>query len=1301
MSLFEINLHNQATYYHSFATDDIAMQSIGMANYNISGITKYLANINDPDIKEFFANDLDTSQRELIGNGAALNTLAILRIEDKDTGEYVYKEGLDVLATIDGDQTFPNIETLLNKHQAFQLGSIIPTDDEKEVINNIQTSYSGCINFTATFSVLDCPRTPRIRLYLKSRQNNKTSRTVAHNGDMLFTSVPMTAAGTPFSWGATSELPVGEYAPPKEGGLANPTNAIAAPLRMNYNAGIGQYESGTQQSYAILLTELEAAPRPTLPDGDIDKIDIAEFYTPGSRYYQGAFKTGFAMMISVENGNPHMFGPNELGSCGEELGRKKEKIQVINRSTRTFKQGDLVLVSMIGSEWCVVGFDVPLPTSLTTPTTIKGWGFQKYISENNNLFRVFVTNSSGNFLIRVSPSTYERLNKFLYYQKAVIDSRTTNKAIIKTYFTVIDTVSYEEQVKFQRIFGSQECYRQTTIFDQLGPSMGGVAPATVIGRTNIRYSPDGIANDVFFGVPIGRMFPAFWGPVFPEGYTAISSSPILTKIKAGAVSATAIGYNIDSDAKPFVKQTADIIKAFKDSESKLVDSRNLMFGDPTDRNYKQLPAEAALLGDPMFGSKFKAYGIQRANHLDSAIGTYTGWRSFLNQQDFPDGIINSTNENRRYRWIFLETTPTAPTNFVTTPAPTAVDDVAIPVYAFKPINPNEIQFTPLSLELALSETFIPNNARNRERLLKGHIDELHGQYTPKQNLLGAAFAEREDIILPAANAGATQDEYGVTAALEFGPFIPTLRDYEISAPHFESAAPMGGPGLIRDTESSNGGSAERSNVVGVIASNMTFTATASIQFIAQQYFGLPPKVVVTGSSDLEVGGVLGLVWSKGGDNSKVNSTPQWGDGTRSDSYDSYGTTALHVRIFDAWPIEDTVYDGRYFAVFHFNPTIPIDPEIRKRKVLKIMTASKLVGTLYEPSTMGGQIYPHLHAATMTVDTGAQAPDPAWVAKIPILASGQPSYNLDGTQRFTYPALPKIERRVDIIETTVDFREPSYRTGTSFESERLSIGDVVDIHGIIPDSKKLASYSEWRVNGDRRGLMLGGSTVDDDGGIIYPMRTLGIRRNIQIYKLFLTSTITTLEGGSGYAVGDEIEIKGGTKQAIVKVVTVEDVAAIPASSPNTTPAYSGRPERKGSVATIEVVTVDGETQLGEGYNTTDMGVVVGRTLTGVGIGAKIDIKELEVYEVIRKDIGPRERCPITRLTSPSTASGRGTVSGNEGKTPVEGSETTNISLREGTHNYDAFFFFHNDILHTLSYESTYTPGFQQYVTLTIK
>ena len=1281
--MFEININNQATYYHSFTTDDKALQAIGMASYNANGIHKYL-NKDNPDVKEFFGDDIDKADKALTGEGDSAKNMAMLRINDKETGQYFYIEGLQVLQTVNGTQAFASIPILLERHQEVQTGTITTplTKDEEEVINNILTSQSGCINFTAQFTTLGCLRTARIRLYLKTRKNNKTSRTVAQHGDMLFTSVPMTAAGTPFSWGATSDLPVGEYAPPREGGLNNPINAVAAPLRMNYNASIGQYESGTQQSYAVLLQDLDAPTRPKL-SGDVNTVDIAEFYDPSSPYYQGAFKTGFAMMVSVESGNPHMFGPNELGGCGEGSSSKKEKIEVINRSNRSYKQGDLVVVSMIGSEWCVVGGDGSSPSSvLPTSTTMKGWAFQKFISERAGLFHLGYTNSTGSFSVAVSPSTYERLNKYFYYLKA-LEGKTTNVAIIKTFFPVSDTISDEEKVKFQRIFTSlsNRTCRQTTIFDQLGPSMGGVAPATFIGRTNIRYSPDNIPLDLNYGAPIGAMFPAFWGPVFPEGYTSTSTSPILAKIKAGTVSATAIGFNEATDAfLPFVKQTVDITNAFKDSESKVGDSSNRMFADKADRNYKQLPAEVALLGDPMSGSKFRAYGIQRADFLNSKIGTYTGWRYFLHEH--PGGTLNSTNENRRYRWIFLETTPTG------------VDDVAIPVYGFKPINPNEIQFTPLSLEFALSETYIGDqNNFGREAILKTQINYLHGTYTERQNLLGTTFAAREEVTIPSPNNNT--NEYGVTAAINFGPFIPTLKDYEAETIHRNSTAPMGGPGLIRDTEGS-----ERSNVAGVIASNTTFTATTSIQFVVLQYFGLTPKSTVSGFSDLSVSTIGGMMWSSGGSNASIRSIPQWGDGSRSDSYDSYGTTALHVRIFDSWPIEDTVYDGRYFAVFHFNPSVPIYKVIRKAKVLKIMTASKLVGTFDEASIEDRSVEPD-KVATMTVDTGLKAPDPAWVAKIPILVDGKSTYNLDGTLKFNYPTLPKIERHVDIIETTVDFKEPSYRTGTSTTSERLPVGGVVDIHGIIAADQKLANYSEWRVNGSRRGLMLGGSTVNDDGGIIYPARTFGIRRNIKIAELSLTSTKMTYEGGSGYAVGDQIEIKGGTKQAIVKVLTVEDVAAIPASLPNAIPAYAGRPERKGSVATIAVLTVDGEAQVGEGYMTIDMGFVEGKTLTGTGSGAKIDVKELEVYEAIRKDIGPRERCPITRLTSPSTATRKGAVSGTEGKFPVEGSETTNIALREGTHEYDAFFFFHNDIGHTLSYETAYSPGIQQYVTLTIK
>ena len=81
----------------------------------------------------------------------------------------------------------------------------------------------------------------------------------------------------------------------------------------------------------------------------------------------------------------------------------------------------------------------------------------------------------------------------------------------------------------------------------------------------------------------------------------------------------------------------------------------------------------------------------------------------------------------------------------------------------------------------------------------------------------------------------------------------------------------------------------------------------------------------------------------------------------------------------------------------------------------------------------------------------------------------------------------------------------------------------------------------------------------------------------------------------------------------------------------------------------------------------------------------------VYSIVKRDDGPQERCPITRLSSSS----------NRGEGVVDTTQTTILNIDTNTSGeYDAFYHFHNDITHTLMFSYAQVPGFYQYVIMNI-
>ena len=60
-------------------------------------------------------------------------------------------------------------------------------------------------------------------------------------------------------------------------------------------------------------------------------------------------------------------------------------------------------------------------------------------------------------------------------------------------------------------------------------------------------------------------------------------------------------------------------------------------------------------------------------------------------------------------------------------------------------------------------------------------------------------------------------------------------------------------------------------------------------------------------------------WRSGGGTYNAS----FGTKTGSLGYNSLNLSTLRARVFHAWPRDLTIYDPRFFAVFHFNPGVGI------------------------------------------------------------------------------------------------------------------------------------------------------------------------------------------------------------------------------------------------------------------------------------------------------------------------------------------------------------------------------------------
>jgi hypothetical protein len=1153
---FNGNLSSRKTEYHSFISDDLALEAIGMCSYTMSSMSGYL-NPNNPDVVSYFDDKLNENKSALlaISEENLSEKYSIMRF-DKDTKQYTFISGADIFKKSDGSEveSVNSIDKLLTRHNAIQLGAEA-TEDEKEIIKNIQISQSGCITFRPRLSILSCQRTPLVRLYIKNRTNNNTSRTLANNGPPLIAAVPTRETGPAYSYHDSANLPVGVYSNPQQGGVSNPANAIAAELKLTYNSALGKFESGTQQILARLLSDIDAAELTSIKDviSQIDTANPQQFIDKESNLYMGQFKTGIALPLTSENGNPYHFGPNMVG-CAEN--NKKEKILVVNRSPRPFKAGDVVMCSQIGKEWIVQGFDTPSIQEPKNPGIKVGrWSFSKWIANSDYFFRDVKYRDNENFTL-YSPNLYEDKFRYRYYlslfpnlnedskgitlpQNINDNTGMRNIALMNMYSNInntfdeisvplalaIDAGSKDFENKYNFSFDG---YNLETVFNQVTQEMGGTNDRVIFSRTNPYALNVGIE---MFSM---SQLAGFWGPIFPDGYNS-------------------------QQCANFKNSHGEIITQAESKHAKA--NEKILFDTESNDSYLyHLPAEIATNGPFL------------SNKLTSPRETFTVFISGLKLDFKQSNLCESTqyylSSGNMSRYEIKK------------------DGQNKSIYALEPISTNKITFIPLSLEM-MAYNYDPNLYRDPGTSVnQEYIDKY--KYI-RDNFLGS-FINNDNIDIQLLE-DVLDRKYKAIG-------VDTQKDGE---------GPVGGPDLLPDTESGN----EKSNMVGIIGSKNTFSGNGSISFTTSQYFGLPP---VLQSTLGQVGNVTilgGFITLGPGTGGKQYGYPRWGSST--DNYNSFGTTGLYVRIFEAWPDEQTIYDSRYFAVLHFNP-----------------------GSLLEG------------VETKGIDSGISIEN--WVQENGVGV-------LNGL---------KYERSVDQIKYDVDFRVPTYGhpNDNSVDNQPIPLGSLIDRNG-GPDGKRLRPQSEWRVNTIRRGQLL------TRGGFRHHRNVIG-----------LNDQFTVIDGGSKYEKDQEIVL---TKEAKIKIISIvengkiENISLISKGAGFMPSDFANKYDPNNTPTN----------------NTDDVyGYIANVKANTGGTSAKIIFPKGVVYEKLYIDQGPLEltQNPV-RLTLPS----------NRGADVSEGLLKTTVSLELSAKNkFDAFYFFQNDILHTISTNSL-IPGLGaagQYVTLEI-
>jgi hypothetical protein len=1155
MATFKGLLNHSGADYHSFFVKDEAFEDIGLSYFTQNSLKEYIES-NKKELEAYFGNP-DQAIDSLTGASSFAEEPSII-LFDLNNNSYSLSSNDFLLGK--------TLTEVIDGNDQIQSGQL---EDEtiSDIVASVQNSLSGCITFRPTVSIFGSERTPIVHLFLKNKEDNKNERVITVKGAPVITDIPRLPTGRKYGWQETQDVMssgIGIIAKPAQDDNSNPLNDITGPLRVSYNRALGCWESGSQQILAKLLTDIDAAKLVNSVNYDgIDSISNDEIFNVESTNYMGQFKTGIALPMTVHGGNPHTFGPNTIKET-----EKKERIRVVNRAPRSFKKGDTVMCSLIDSEWIIQGFDIA-ETKLNTSIKVGKWSFNKFLVNSDSFFRdKRFDNDNNRYITLYTPDKYETISRTRYYRHMYPFGNVPQ--LSDPYKTFLTTESMNDLGKIAQLnlyTPSEKPDKPKYTFDETDEVEALRASTPSETSYDFETSDGYVQSSAFDQVGnhmggtsstnfLGRTNVAYetnGEPDASDGFIYVDNLPIFW----GPLFPDGFGSQQTQALKKVRPMKASVEGVFVKSNdgSKILSKDDAENGLSRYKMFDSAETEANLLQLPAeIGINGSLSGLS-----SSPIEWVSSFKN-VGSVNMMDACRDFLLSNQRYHWLYK------------------VQDSGN-VYGLSPTQPSKIQFSPLQVEFTTHD------------------------YTPT-----TASKEWDEL----KNAFKSYLREGVT-----GPAWGNMTNRESSFPKigpdtkYNASGPIGFPLDVLPAADTSGFD-YKSNFVGIIAAKNKFSAFGSIVLTVDQYFGLPAKSTVSGGQTggvtiLPIGGGIG--WVGPSTPSRVNSSPQWG--SSDDKYNSFGTTALHVRIFDQWPDDQTIYDGRYFSVLHFNPIVSSG----------------------DPNTI----------LTKTLNAGERIPN--W----------EKPENVSVLNNYKY------ERQVDVQQTPVDFRVPTFGhpSDTSIDNKVIPLDAVVNRFGC--NNKALRPVNEWRINPIRRGQLL---TM---GGFRYYKRSIGLSDNKVVVK-----------AGKGFVANEELELAKGVKIKITGIASGGGITSF---------TFTNRGEgfMPSDFATVQ--KVDNQNQYGYLLSIPNSGEG--------GESASILILNGIIWDKLATDAGPLERTsgPI-RVTSSSQRGGVGAI---------EAGLVTNINL--GTENttgkYDAFYFFHNDILHTVGQGiDAFVPGFAQYVTLTI-
>ena len=306
---------------------------------------------------------------------------------------------------------------------------------KRKFITGVQTSLSGCLSWSKNFDfvfnadgITNSGNANSICVvgdmanfemrFFDQRAPRKDSRVLVGKGSPKFNFVPTHPWGTAYAGNKSFTGKPGEFPPVDPGGSDNPDNNVTAELDVYYNHNTGKAEAGTRQVLAKVLTPIAGVKVNPLP-ANFD--EQGGFPTPSeSNQYMGYFGSGYAIPMTVNQGNPYMFGPvfsNKGTGCEDD---KKEKLLVTNRSQRSFEVGRVVMLSRVDDEWIPMDFGDDAARQFGS---IGNWNFQMLVADGDSYFKddrfYYEEKYNPELSNSITPSQYEGVFRFNFYNTIV------------------------------------------------------------------------------------------------------------------------------------------------------------------------------------------------------------------------------------------------------------------------------------------------------------------------------------------------------------------------------------------------------------------------------------------------------------------------------------------------------------------------------------------------------------------------------------------------------------------------------------------------------------------------------------------------------------------------------------------------------------------------------------------------------------------------------------------------------------------------------------------------------------------